>query len=201
MSEFEPLKFHSDYEIEKEFPNRIRRIGKTKFLSENEDGGGYFYVKINRKPVHKHRLLALQWIENDDRETKTQVDHINRIRDDNRLQNLRWVTPSENRKNSAPQIRRSNQYLEELPELTIEIGEYNGYEFDGYYYDYEHNRIIKENGSSRIKIIQPYINGKVLVIQLTDIKRKRHKFHYNKFIRTIQHILQEQEYELLSDDD
>lgn len=46
-----------------------------------------------------HKLVALHFIRNDDPINKTQVDHINRIRDENYVWNLRWVTPGENNKN------------------------------------------------------------------------------------------------------
>ena len=45
-----------------------------------------------------HRLVAQAFIPNDDPENKTMVDHINGNRVDFRVDNLRWVTPSENSK-------------------------------------------------------------------------------------------------------
>ena len=193
---FEVLKFDSDFEIEKEFPHRIRRIGNNTFKRESETNNGYIQVSINGKPVMKHRLIALQFIENDNPETKTQVDHINRVRSDNRLQNLRWVTPSENSKNSKKLNIRKAEYLDEFPELSFEIAEHNGYDFDEYYYDLEHNRIIKQQNTGKIKVIKPFLDGHVMKICLYDIQRKCRTFHYNKFIRTLRKIIQEQEDEI-----
>ena len=51
--------------------------------------------KSNQK-FYIHKLVAKTFIKNND---KKYVDHINRIRNDNRLENLRWVTCSENNKN------------------------------------------------------------------------------------------------------
>lgn len=50
------------------------------------------------KSVTLHRLVASAWIENPQK--KTQVNHINFVRHDNRLENLEWVTPAENTKYS-----------------------------------------------------------------------------------------------------
>ena len=185
----ETLKFNSNYEIEKDFPHRIRRIGKDKFISEF-DVNGYVGVYIDCKQALKHRLIALQFIQNDDPENKIQVDHINRIKSDNRLENLRWVTSSENIMNSnrpTTRNRQKSEYLDELPPDAELIEEYNDYEFDRYFYDLWEERIVMETKSKRIKILKPFQNGKVLCINLYDTNGKKRNFGYNKLIDYLKH--------------
>lgn len=63
---------------------------------------GYILVRlfINRKATskHVHRILAECFLERP--VGCNEVDHINTVRDDNRLENLRWVTKEENVKHS-----------------------------------------------------------------------------------------------------
>ena len=76
--------------------NRLKKLRHA----INRDG--YKYVCIYRdgyqKPVRIHRLVAKTFIANP--EGKTQADHINRDRGDNRVENLRWATREENCRNS-----------------------------------------------------------------------------------------------------
>lgn len=68
------------------------------FIKPFYSKGGYVRVKLNygdrSKKFMMHRLVALAFIPNPD--NKSYVDHINRNRADNRVENLQWVTPSEN---------------------------------------------------------------------------------------------------------
>lgn len=60
---------------------------------------GYLTVSVGDKPYFAHRLVAETFLENTD--NKPTVDHINRVRTDNRVRNLRWATHSEQRENSS----------------------------------------------------------------------------------------------------
>ena len=60
----------------------------------NGERNGYLRVKINGKTYSVHRLIAEAFLENLD--CKSQVNHIDFDRGNNRVENLEWVTPSEN---------------------------------------------------------------------------------------------------------
>lgn len=57
---------------------------------------GYVNIKINRRSYLAHRLA---WLYHYGVWPNEQIDHINHLRSDNRIANLRDVSPSENRQN------------------------------------------------------------------------------------------------------
>ena len=182
ISSWIELKFDNDYEIYTEYPYPIRKKSNSRIISEFMRSG-YMCLKINQKMQYKHRLIAFQFIENDDPENKTQVDHINRNKLDNTIENLRWVTPSENSKNKDKYVQQINEYIDELPENAIEIQEHDGFKFKDLFYDIDDERLLKIV-KSKIKIIKPYLLNKQQVINLTDINGTRIKRSYNKLIQT-----------------
>ena len=74
-------------------------IGWTEFREVKPWSNGYLqvYLRGSRIPQLVHRLVAEAFIPNP--ENKPFVDHINGNKLDNRVENLRWVSPKENTNN------------------------------------------------------------------------------------------------------
>lgn len=66
---------------------------------------GYHYIGLGDKNYQVHRLVAEAFIPN--LENKPQVDHIDTDPSNNRADNLRWATQSENNLNPITRKRRS----------------------------------------------------------------------------------------------
>ena len=80
---------------------------REKILKPCPDGKGYLGIRVQYVPhkykyVHVHKLVAEAFCINVDKENRTYVDHIDGNRQNNNYKNLRWVTPSENRRNAYP---------------------------------------------------------------------------------------------------
>ena len=96
----EPIKGFENYMIDRD-GNVYNRNKKLVKIYTNKDG--YFIVSLFiRKGKTKqrliHRLLALQFIPNPN--NLPVIDHIDRVKTNNSLENLRWATISDNTKNS-----------------------------------------------------------------------------------------------------
>lgn len=99
---------------------RVQHKGER--IAKQTEKDGYREVRLfNEKTGRKgvvvkvHRLVAMAFIPNP--ENKPYIDHINGIRDDNRIENLRWCTHGENMNNPISRKRHSEvsniRYLRE----------------------------------------------------------------------------------------
>lgn len=79
---------------------RIPKSGKNKahWTFGTITKNGYRQVSIYKKHYYVHRLVAETFIPNP--ENKPFIDHINRIKTDNRAENLRWTTAEDNQNNT-----------------------------------------------------------------------------------------------------
>ena len=113
---------------------------------------GYYKVGLykNKKQYkfYLHRLIALAYIPNPD--NKPCIDHINRIKTDYRIENLRWATHSENSQNlseynSNTSGTRNVYYITSIDKWRYQKTK-NGVKHSSQYYDtpeeaidYKHN--------------------------------------------------------------
>ena len=78
---------------------RSLKYGKVRVLKAQKDKDGYLRVSLYKDNKEKHffvhRLVAQAFIENDD-ETKTQINHIDECKQNNRLWNLEYCTAQYN---------------------------------------------------------------------------------------------------------
>lgn len=75
----------------------FHRYSNGRIISQNLKSNGYLEVSLNndRKRTHKyvHRLVAEAFLNED---VKSDVNHINEIKTDNRVENLEWLSHKEN---------------------------------------------------------------------------------------------------------
>jgi hypothetical protein len=89
---------------EKKDPYYTKRVLGEKLLKQFMLNSGYFVVHLKNSELKintnflVHRLVALAFIENID--NKEQVNHIDGVKTNNRLENLEWLTRSENIKHA-----------------------------------------------------------------------------------------------------
>ena len=117
---------------------RAKKYGRCKVLKPRNNCKGYLRVWLykngNGKCLYIHRLVANAFIPNDD-ESKTQINHINEEKSENRVSNLEWCTASYNINYNGLYWRRKNYKYHKIkplynPDLTyhenIEIFKANG---------------------------------------------------------------------------
>ena len=87
---------------------------------------GYYTINLFKpnprrmKRFTLHRLIALAYIPNPD--NKPFIDHINRDRGDNRIENLRWVSIKENNINKSCYSNTGYQHISKIKSKTYKQG-------------------------------------------------------------------------------
>jgi hypothetical protein len=114
MEEWRPIADFPDYEVSNQGNVRSNKSGNWNMLKACNDGnkgGDYLVVSLlsyNDKRITKrvHRLVAEAFIPN--LENKKDVDHLDINRQNNKVENLRWATRSENMLNTRDRTAHRN---------------------------------------------------------------------------------------------
>lgn len=113
--------FNGNYEV-----SNFGNVKSNKYINPRllkpDKSTGYYRVFINKKWFLVHRLVAVNFIENIN--NKPQVNHINAIKTDNRVENLEWCTASENqihafKKGITKKAKGEKHYFSKLKKSDI----------------------------------------------------------------------------------
>lgn len=154
---------------------RVKRCENQRLLKHLPHHQGYYLISLYRNGVGEfkllHRIIAEAFIPNP--ENKPCIDHINTIKSDNRIENLRWVTQKDNMNNPITKKKMSDSFNTELqresqPSRSVDMLSMNN--------DYEQTfKSISE--ASR------FVNGNVAAIHRCCCGKQNyaygHKWKYN----------------------
>ena len=185
LDNWEPLTdFENDYkieiepphrEIETEPPHRIRRIcdGFMPKISICK-GTGYYQVCLNKRTYPYHRILAKHFIPNPN--GLPEVDHRNRDKANNSLDNLRWVNRRKNLKNRIMEQYGKHEYTNDKPNDLIEITNYKGIEYPAnkYFFCVENQRVVQRLNEHKWRFLKQTKNNCYLRVTMRDINERIH---------------------------
>lgn len=143
--------YEESYEVSSHGRIKSLRYNRTKYpkiMSLVRGKNGYIQISLRKdklpKKFYVHRLVAITFIKNI-KKLKC-VNHLNGVKNDNRVENLEWCTHSENNTHSYRELNKKGSY-------TGKFGKYN----------------IKSK-----KVLQKTKNGKLVKIwdSFADIQRQ-----------------------------
>ena len=185
---FETLIENADYEISTEYPYVIRKKANEQIVSEHiNNNNGYIQLTLSKQvngitvwhKYLKHRLVAKQFIENPN--NYAYVDHINRNRLDNRIENLRWCSASENSKNKSSTHGVEYEFFDDIDDEAVVVTDYGQHRFENYYYVPDEDSFYFYNGVKYRRLhINEMKNGS-LYVYVMNTENKHVKIYLSKF--------------------
>ena len=186
--EFVPLlNFENDYEILNVYPFTLRKKANKRVLSESLDNG-YVQVHLNGKHYRKHRLIALQFLPNDDPINNDVIDLINHDKTDNHLHNIRWCSSTDYNRNKTVYNRIQAIYTDDIPDDVIVVDFYDtkterrAFDENKYYYYHDEDVFYAKITDDIYKILHHNIakSGNEYV-NMKDVNNKLVSVMINRF--------------------
>lgn len=119
---FKPVVGHEKHYIVSNFGRVMSDIKGHGFVEIKgwKDGRGYQRIEIDHKLYLKHRLVAMAFIPNP--ENKEQVNHKDENKQNNRVDNLEWMTNAENHNYGTRNQRVGDKHKKPILRISKETG-------------------------------------------------------------------------------
>ena len=161
---------------------------KTHRFVGSDNGQGYKQVHLSQNHKLQHPLihqLVMEYFGPPKPKGKIEIDHKHQTRNDNRIDNLRWVSPSKNQQNRTSYNGVDAEYIEydDLSDDLITVNHYGEHEFNDVYYSVDQNKFYFDTGINyRILNVNMASKGYAFVYA-RNTANKQIKICFNKFKR------------------
>jgi hypothetical protein len=179
-NEWEVLRVADNYEINRNtlaIRHRVTGIAPTISICRHT---GYFHFTINSTSYKLHRVVALQFVPNPDPARFPFVDHIDRNKTNNNINNLRWVTHAFNNRNLKSNTRHTFEWVDALADGFLQVPAYGNYNF---------NELFYSQGNFYVKIGEQFRRLEVKrhrttpVVYARDIQGRKIQIYLGKIMR------------------
>lgn len=161
-----------------------KKYTEGKILTPNINKHGYIQYRFNvngkQKCILLHQIIVKMFIDPNFDSSKFEVDHKNRNKQDNSIENLAIVSHSENQRNKSSKDGKEFNYIDDIGKSLIinaEAGIFYSLDYEKFY------MLINQTG--KYKELHVYFkNGKYPSIQY-KYNNKNHQFSIDKFKKSI----------------
>ncbi|CAL5971441.1 HNH_endonuclease [Hexamita inflata] len=180
IEEYRDIDDFENYEVSNLGQIRNKKTGRI--LKPSDIGKGYLQVCLYQNNIRKfyfiHQLVAQSFLENPN--NYSDVDHINGSPTNNNVQNLRWVSKSDNQKNkNSDNFGNKFIFIDQLPEDVVEVWYYSNHFFNDYYWSETLNQLYFNNGV-RIREVRPVKHGESYIYNCRSKQNDRVSLYITK---------------------
>lgn len=162
---------------------KYKKYTEGKILKPTINNGGYirykFSVNGKIKRIFLHHIIVKLFINPNFDSSKFEVDHKNRNKLDNSIENLAIVSHSENQRNKSSNGKEFI-YVDDIGEKLVineEAGIYYSLELDKFYMYIQH--------ANKYKDLHIFLNNGKYPCIIYKYNNKKHQFSINKFKKSL----------------